>query len=167
EEHHLELPGVVVSVDSRREYSQGPLLAHIIGFTGMLSPGLVGQAEYQARLAQGYSDHDEIGASGLEKEYESELRGKPGRRIYEVEAGGREVGELQREDPEPGHNLVLTIDSDLQKDASAILQNGLHNDSSGAAVMIDPTNGEVLSMVSLPTYDNNVFESPQRDAEKV
>ncbi len=166
EEHHLELPGVVVSVDSRREYSQGPLLAHIIGFTGMLSPGLVGQAEYQARLAQGYSDHDEIGASGLEKEYESELRGRPGRRIYEVEAGGREVGELQRENPEPGHNLVLTIDAELQRAATDILQQGLRPDSSGAAIMLDPTNGEVLAMVSLPTFDDNIFEADERDDEK-
>src|SRR5581483_9260179 len=91
EERHLELPGVVVSVDSHREYTRGEEMAHLLGFTGLLSPGLLGQSDYDARIAAGYSDRDEVGASGLEYQYESDLRGHPGRRLYEVEAGGREV----------------------------------------------------------------------------
>jgi penicillin-binding protein 2 len=167
EERHLELPGVIVTVDSRREYSQGPLLSHLLGFTAYLSPGLLGEERFQKRIAEGYTVHDQIGSSGLEEQYQDELRGKPGRRIYEVEAGGREVGELQRENPESGHNLVLTIDSELQRDATAILQAGLKPDSSGVAIMTDPTTGEILAIVSLPTFDNNVFVMEERDDEKV
>lgn len=166
EERHLDLPGVVVSVDSRREYDHGPLLAHVLGFTAQISPSLLGQTEYDSRIAQGYSPNDQIGASGLEDQYESELRGRAGRRLYEVEAGGRDVGELQRENPEPGHNLVLTIDTELQHDATEILRQGMTPDSSGVAILTDPSNGEVLALVSLPTYDNNIFAMSERDDEK-
>ena len=166
EERHLELPGVLVTVDSRREYTRGPLLAHLLGFTGMVSPGLLGEKEYARRMEQGYSDRDQIGASGLEKQYEDELRGTPGKRNYLVEAGGREVREMAREDPQAGHNLVLTIDSELQRDATDILQQGLQDGSSGVAVVMDPTTGEILALVSLPTYDNNIFVMDERDDEK-
>src|SRR4051794_14556574 len=152
EERHLELPGVVVSVDSKREYPQGVLLGHILGFTGYLSPGLFSQSDYEKLIGEGYSDRDEVGASGLEAQYESDLRGTPGRRIYEVEAGGREVGELQREDPQAGHNLVLTLDTQLQQQTAEVLQQGLKPDSSGVAILSDPRNGEILALVSLPGY---------------
>src|SRR5204863_3032132 len=86
------LPGVKVSVESARKYTEGRLLAHILGYLGPISPAALSQAEYKQKIEKdGYTINDKLGAAGLEDTYESILRGRPGRKMYEVEASGREV----------------------------------------------------------------------------
>jgi penicillin-binding protein 2 len=166
EQHHIELPGVVVSVESARRYADGPLLAHLLGYTGPISPAVLSAAEYKQKVErEGYSINDRIGTAGLEDAYESFLRGKPGRRMYEVEASGRAVSELRVERPEPGKNLVLTLDLDVQRAVANILREGLHQGNVGAAIVSDVKTNEILALVSLPTYDNNVFDDDERQEE--
>ncbi len=159
-EHQLEMPGVQEIVESTRRYTDGNLIAHIIGYMGAIS------ADEADTLQQGgYGLDDHIGAAGVEQAYEKDLRGQPGRRIYEVEATGQEVGELRRQDQQPGNNLVLSIDLDLQRDVMRILQEGLRNAPGGAAIVMDPRNGEILAMVSTPSFDANIIGDPSRDDE--
>ena len=89
----------------------------------------------------------------------------PGKRLYQVEVTGQEVGELRRQDAQPGNNLVLTLDLDLQRDVMRILQEGLRNAPCGAAIVMDPRNGEILAMVSTPSFDANIIGDPSREDE--
>jgi penicillin-binding protein 2 len=166
EQEHVSLPGVRVTVESARKYAEGKLLAHILGYTGPISPAVLSPAEYKQKIEKdGYTINDKIGSAGLEDTYESVLRGKPGRQMYEVEASGREVGTLRTEPAEPGKNLVMTIDLDLQRSVSQFLSEGLFNGAVGVAVVSDAKTGEILSLVSLPSYDNNVFGDDSREDE--
>jgi penicillin-binding protein 2 len=159
-EHSSDMPGVQVGVDSTRRYTEGTLLAHLIGYMGAIP------ADQADELQQhGYGLDDKIGAAGLEQSYEKDLRGQPGKRIYQVEASGQEVAELRREDATPGNSLVLSIDLDLQRDVTRILQEGLRNGPGGAAIVMDPRNGEVLAMASNPSFDANIIGDPSRDTE--
>ena len=159
-ERQLEMPGVQISVDSTRRYVDGPLVAHLMGYMGAIS------AEDADRLQEeGYRLDDHLGAAGIEQWYEKDLRGTPGRRMYQVEVTGQEVGELRREDAQPGLNLVLTLDLELQRDVMRILQEGLRNSPAGAAIVMDPRNGEILAMVSTPTFDANIIGDPNREDE--
>ena len=159
-EHSLEMPGVQVGIESTRRYTEGTLIAHIIGYMGAIPPDQVEELQ-QA----GYGPDDHIGAAGIEQAYEKMLRGQPGKRSYEVEASGQEVAELRRADAKPGNNLVLSIDLELQRDVQRILQEGLRNAPGGAAIVMDPRNGEILAMVSTPTFDANIIGNPSRDDE--
>jgi len=166
EQHHIDLPGVLVTVESARRYATGPLLAHLLGYTGPISPSILSLAEYKQKTEQeGYSINDRIGTAGLEDAYESFLRGKPGRRMYVVDAAGRAVNELRRDPPEPGKNLVLTVDLEAQRVIATILREGLRQGNVGAAIVSDVKTGEVLALVGLPTYDNNVFDDDAREEE--
>ena len=166
EESHQDLPGVVVSVGSTRKYQEGELFAHLIGHTSLISPTLLSPAEYRRRLKdEGYSQNDRIGASGLEEQYESVLRGRPGRRATEVDASGRPVREISVIPPQAGNNLILTLDLELQQFVAQALKEGVKESPSGVAIVSDPRTGEILSLVSLPTFDNNVFTDEARDDE--
>jgi len=159
-EHQLDMPGVQVGVESSRSYTEGTLISHIIGYMGAISPD---QADPLQQLGYGLDDH--IGAAGVEQAYEKDLRGVAGRRSYQVEVTGQEVAELQREPARPGNNLVLSVDLDLQRDVTRILQEGLRNAPGGAAIVMDPRSGEILAMVSLPSFDANIIGNPSRDDE--
>ena len=159
-EHQLEMPGVQVGVELTRRYTEGTLLAHIIGYMGAISADQADQLQQK-----GYGLDDHIGAAGIEQAYERDLRGQPGKRLYQVEASGQEVGELRRQDPHPGNNLMLSIDLDLQRDVTRILQEGLRNTPGGAAIVMDPRNGEILAMASTPSFDANIIGDPSRDDE--
>lgn len=163
----LELPGVVVSYESTRRYNEGPLFAHILGYTGLVSPTLLRPDEYKRLTSPdgGYTMNDRIGADGLEKQYEYLLRGRFGRQKLEVDASGRQRELGVADPPRPGANLVLTLDLDLQRFVDTALREGLRNSPSGVAVVMDPRNGEVLALVSQPSYDNNIFTDDQRDDE--
>jgi len=115
----------------------------------------------------GYRADDRIGAAGVEATYEKELRGKPGKKLYEVDATERPVNDLRIDSPEPGHNLTLSIDVDLQRDVEAILADAMRkkNADSAVAIVMDPRNGQILAMVSLPSYDNNLFSGRVRSSE--
>ncbi len=150
-----ELPGVEVVVEARREYADGPLLAQLVGYTGPVS------AEQLPDLRQdGYQPDDLIGKVGIEKQYESELRGRYGAQSVERDATGRRTQVLQTvEDPESGASLTLTIDTQAQKDAEKALRWAMKKIgmTRGVVIAMDPQTGEILAMVSLPTYDNNLF----------
>jgi penicillin-binding protein 2 len=162
EEDHLRLPGVSVVPESQREYVDGPIFSHILGFDGPIT-----EEQYQAAVpsddseaaAPVYDKDDKIGQTGIEASMEDVLRGQKGVAQVEVNANQRIVHELSHTDPEPGKNLVLTIDSALQYSVTKALQEGLNSArvQVGAAVVLKVHTGEVLAMVSLPSYDNNWF----------
>lgn len=151
------LPGVTVQVQPTREYTDGSLFAHILGYMGRIGPDTLKQ--YLSKPNSDYTQNDLVGYAGLESTMESELHGQRGRRHIEVDAYGREVAELAYEPPKPGHSLVLTLDRDLQARTEQALREGMTAAKSKAAVAIvmSPRTGEILSLVSLPNYDNNLF----------
>ncbi len=166
EEEHLDLPGVLIEIDPIRQYPSGNLISHIIGYMGYI-PGE--QAETYA--ARGYDpNNDRVGLTGVELTFEEELRGSKGYQYSEVDVAGREVRVVG--DPQPpllGYNLILTIDLDLQQFTEDALRQGMEKAESafgevsrvesGVAIVMNPQTGEILSFVSLPSYDNNLFAS--------
>ncbi len=159
-ERLASLPGVRVIVEPRREYVHGALLSHVLGFVGLIDP------EEYARLAPlDYGISDFVGKTGVELAYESILRGVPGEREVEVDASGRELRTLKETAAEPGRSVVLSVDVALQREVTEVLAAAMGDSRNAAAVVIDVHTGEVLSLVSLPTFDNNVFTSGLEEAE--
>jgi penicillin-binding protein 2 len=155
-EDHLELPGVQVVVDSRRDYLYGSLLSQILGYTGPISAD-------QLRLlqSQGYLANDAIGQVGLEAQYEQQLRGTYGVQQIERDATGRPLQVLSTlQQPQAGDTLQLSIDLKTQEQAQTALQWAMQTAGirKGVVIVMNPQTGEVLAMVSLPTYDDNLFE---------
>jgi len=151
EEHSSQLPGIVVDVESRREYPYSEQTFHVIGYTTEFS-----DREYDSLKQLGYQYGDKIGKTGIERQYEHLFRGKHGREYVEVNAFGRRLGRVQsipREDPVAGQDVYLTLDVELQKVAYEAFPDSMR----GAVVALDPRNGEVLCMVSFPSVDPNIF----------
>ncbi|HEX9118250.1 MAG TPA: penicillin-binding transpeptidase domain-containing protein, partial [Anaerolineae bacterium] len=153
------LPGVDLNLIPIRDYLTGGLTSQFMGYMGGIPESAL--PEYEAK---GYQQNDQVGLTGLEKTMEDELHGKAGQQTIEVDVNGRKVRTIgQAGDPEPGHNLVLTIDLKLQRVATQALQEALTKSSGffkatqGAVVVLNPRNGAVLAMVSLPSFDNNWF----------
>jgi penicillin-binding protein 2 len=155
EERHLRMPGVIVVPESSRLYPYGSLMSHILGY--MLPITEEEFVELQKEKELGYRRQDKIGAMGIEASYERELRGKPGNKLYEVDATERPLNDLRIDSPDPGNNLILTVDVELQKDVEKLLLEGMGESLSAVAIVMDPRNGQILAMVSVPAYDNNVF----------
>lgn len=139
--------GFHVSVRVQRNYPLGSIASHLIGYVGRID-----KKDMKTLNKQEYSGTTHIGKSGIEKFYESRLHGKAGYEIKEVDAHGKPQLKLADEAPIAGEDLFLSIDLELQIKAEELLQE--HN---GAVVAIDPRNGEVLAMVSMPAYDPNLF----------
>lgn len=159
----LELPFVQVSELSVREYPTGPTMGQILGFTGSIPEDEL--ADYD-RL--GYQIYDVVGRDGLEATYERYLRGAKGEKIVEIDATGRELRSLGTpREPVPGHSLHLTVDLAFQRAVEDALGEGLRatGSRSGAVVALDPRDGAVRALVSLPNYDNNLFASGASQAE--
>jgi penicillin-binding protein 2 len=154
-ESSTDLPGVEVAVEARRQYTDGPLMSQLLGYTGPVTAESLGDLR-----AIGYLPDDLIGKAGVEATYESELRGTYGSERVERDATGRRTQVLQTvAEAVPGASLTLTIDTQAQRDAQraltwAIDLVGLKR---GVVIAMNPQTGEVLAMVSLPTYDNNLF----------
>jgi penicillin-binding protein 2 len=146
------LPGVDLKVDSRRNYLSGELTAHILGYVGGISA-----EEYAAKRDKGYILNDQLGKTGIEFVYEDILRGEAGKKLAEVDASGRQQEVLDSRASQPGQNVVLTLDLELQRKTAEVLREFMGTSDNAAAVVIDVHTGEILSMVSLPTYDNNLF----------
>ena len=160
EEHSSELPGVVTLIESRREYPYGTLASHVLGYTSEISEEQLKKPEFAA-----YSQGDRVGQKGLEQGYDTEFRGRNGMKLVEVNASGREVGQVKGVEsmsPEPGLHLISTIDLKLQKVAEAAIADSVK----GALVAIDPRNGEILAMVSSPRLDPNIFSLKKRERNK-
>jgi penicillin-binding protein 2 len=157
EEQQNLFPGVVIQYTPIRQYPEGASLGKILGYTGPIPA-----SSLQARLDAGYERDDTLGLSGIEVTFEEELRGAAGRKQVEVDALGRETSVLQVLEPvRTGGNVVLTVDAQLQRKAEELLAAGMARakSSQGAVVALDPRNGDVLALVSLPNYDNNLFAS--------
>ncbi len=143
---HL-VPGVEIHAELVRHYSQGELMAHVIGYVGRIN-----NRELDRIDPINYSATHTIGKVGIEKYYESELHGTVGDQQVEINARGRVQRLLNRRDPVPGDNLQLNIDTRLQRVAMEALKG-----ERAALVAIDPRDGGVLAMVSTPSYDSNQF----------
>ncbi len=170
EEHRLELPGVYVQAVPLRRYPSGKLTAHVVGYIGRISAEEMAQVNPPPGTGwQRYLESDRIGKIGAELAYEDILRGQLGLQEIEVDATGHPVGApLSVQPAQPGHDVVLTLDSDLQAKITEILQRYINvaNEKrpgyyrpvyAGSAIAMDPRNGQILAMVSLPAYDNNIF----------
>ena len=163
EEEHLDWPGVLVQAQPVREYLHGPLTAHMLGYIGPIP-------EEAAELyeAQGYDPNQHlVGLTGIEYAFEQELHGQDGQKLIEVDVAGRAVQTVGEPQPaSPGHSLRLGLDLDLQQAMEDALRNQLRElyRKQGIAIAMNPQTGEILGMVSLPSYDNNAFTggiSPQ------
>ncbi|MBI3327549.1 MAG: penicillin-binding protein 2, partial [Nitrospinae bacterium] len=146
-EHRWDLPGVFLDVEHVRHYKHGEIASHIFGYLGEINDEQLKEArEYGYRLG------DYVGQAGVEKTYERALRGTKGAREVEVDALGRELQLVQKREPAPGGNLVLTLDLDLQQLVEEVMAG-----QAGSIVVVDPRNGEILAMASKPAYDPNLF----------
>ena len=144
ETHQEDLPGTLVEPEHRRHYPYGGLASHQLGYIGKMSE------------AQRRKDSGDIGLltgqGGLEKIYDKLLRGIAGKRMIQVNAAGRKVKDLGIDEPQPGNDLYLTLDLDMQRAAEDALGN-----RAGAVVAMDPNSGELLVLASHPNYDPNLF----------
>jgi penicillin-binding protein 2 len=148
------LPGVELRVEARRRYPSGDLTSHIVGYVGRIS-----EEEYASLRPRGYILNDQVGKTGIEDDYEDVLRGKPGEELAEVDASGRQLDVLDARAAQPGQSVFLTIDLELQRKATEALQAFMDSSDNGTAVVMDVNSGEILAMVSLPAFDNNLFSS--------
>ena len=153
-ERQPHLPGVQVLVESVRQYPLGSLVSHALGFVGRID-----EEEYAQLRDDGYQLNDRLGKAGVEYSYESMLRGSPGYRQVEVDAAGQEIRTINAVDPRPAGNLVLSLDVDLQRKVADVLERArvAGGSKNAVAIVTNVHTGELLSMVSLPAYDNNVF----------
>jgi len=148
-----DLPGIEIQEASTRDYKDGEMFAHIVGYTGKIN------LDELKNNPNAYSSTDYIGREGLEKSYEDYLRKNPGKLQIERDAYGNVLSKEIISLPESGDSLVLWLDADLQVKVIQELQKVLEviGAKNAAAVAIDPKTGGVLAMASLPLYDNNVF----------
>lgn len=172
EERYLEFPGINISIQPIRNYPNGALASHIIGYVGKID-----EDEYKARKEEGYSFNDTIGKNGIEGVMEKYLRGINGLRRRQVDSSGKVTGELGLNDIIPGDSVYLTIDYKLQQVAEKSLMDTINkintggdadkfeDAQSGAVVAIDVNSGEVLAMASYPNFDPTVFVKGVNSAE--
>jgi len=149
------LPGFHLQTSTLRRYPQTiPSLSHILGYTGKMTV-----EDLSVWKEKGYKPIDVIGKTGVERSQETLLRGQPGEIVTEVDARGRELSVVSRTDPVVGSNITLTVDSEFQDFIGTRLENTMKSVGStkGSVVVLNPKNGEVYALVSLPTFDNNLF----------
>ena len=149
--NRYRFPGVEVQARLFRQYPNGPLASHAIGYIGRINDKDVSWLADQGKTIA-YKGTDYIGKTGLEQSYEFELHGQTGYEEVEIDAGGRAIRSLNRRPPISGNNLTLTIDATLQ----AITEKAF-GDRRGSLVAIEPSTGGILALVSMPTYDPNLF----------
>jgi penicillin-binding protein 2 len=149
-----DLPGVIVDVGTTRNYPFGPDLAHVVGYVAPPSERDVGDDPVLALPGI------RIGRAGVEQFHEEDLRGEPGEVQMEVNAVGRVIRELDRRDGQPGDEIGLTIDVELQRQVLGHL-----GEESASAVVMDCTNGEVLAMATNPSFDPTLFDAGVSQAQ--
>jgi penicillin-binding protein 2 len=145
--HRDELPELETLDEQRRLYPSDGFAAHLIGYVGEVSEQMLNDPRYAF-----YSSGDVVGRSGVEQTYDALLRGVDGSRDVIVNSHGKELGHLGQELATPGKDLKLTIDLDIQMAAERAMEG-----KNGALVAMDPHTGEILAMVSRPTFDPNQF----------
>ncbi len=150
--HQLELPALRVEQTPQRRYPANGMLAHVLGYVQEISPEQLEEPRYKEKH---YKPGDIIGQNGLEAVYDDYLRGREGYRKVIVDSRGHIQKEIEVVPPEPGQDLVTTIDLDLQQAAEEQLQKSATR--RGVIVAMDPNNGEIMAMASYPTFDPNLF----------
>jgi penicillin-binding protein 2 len=145
EEHTYEIPGVKVVLSSKRHYTFGEIGEAFLGFVGKVSETDLNTDEF-------YNQNDVIGKQGVELQYERDLRGEKGKKEALVDVFGREKKIIYEESSVMGNDVYLTIDINVQKNLEKII-----GDKNGVAIAMDPTTGEILAMVSHPTFDPNLL----------
>lgn len=165
-EHQSEFPSVVTEGRTAREYLNGSMAAHLLGYVGEINPDQIQQARYK-----GYRAGALIGKGGIEAAYEQELHGKQGQLKLEVDASGRVIREKGRVEPVLGRDLITSIDSRVQALAEESLLLGItkaraifdkesqkhYLATAGGVVVMDPGTGEIIAMASYPTFDPAAF----------
>ncbi len=157
-ERQAEFPGVEVHQVWLRQYPHGDLAAQLFGTIGRITPGEIHQRRYR-----GVSQNDVVGQSGLEWYYDRYLRGVDGADRVQVNSLGQPAGELRQRPPVKGHTLKLSLDLSLQQSGQSALAQAISSNppaTAGAFVAMNPTNGEVYAMGSLPTFNPNIFTKP-------
>jgi penicillin-binding protein 2 len=147
EAHKNELPELDTIMAHRRLYPRNGFMAHLVGYVGEVTETMLNQPQFEF-----YNPGDVVGVSGVEKQYNQILMGQNGSRRALVDSRGKEMGRLDETPAVPGKQLKLTIDIDLQIAAEEALAG-----KNGAMIAMDPRNGEILAMVSRPTFDPNDF----------
>jgi len=148
-ENSENLKGVIIKEDLIRNYPNKKMLSHVLGYIGPIDAN-----EFSISIKDEYQFSDLIGKSGIEKSFEKELRGVQGKHVFEIDARMNVQKEIlsKSKKPQPGNELILSIDFDLQKNIEDILA-----DRTGAIVVLKPSNGEILGMASYPNFDPNVY----------
>lgn len=147
EEYRGEIEGLEVDIETVRSYPNKQVAAHVLGYTGELNA-----EELSQRKAQGYRMGDIVGKMGLEASFEEQLRGEWGGLQLEVDGSGKAIRLIGQKTAQPGNDVVLTLDLDVQKAAEKAL-----GSRKGAIVALNPKTGEVLAIASNPTFDPNLF----------
>src|SRR6201987_6119092 len=147
EAHKNELPELETIMAHRRLYPRNGFMAHLVGYVGEVTETMLNQPQFEF-----YNPGDVVGVSGVEKQYNQVLMGQNGSRRALVDSRGKEVGRLDEPPAVPGKQLKLTIDIDLQIAAEEVMEG-----KNGAVLAMNPRNGEILAMVSRPTFDPNDF----------
>lgn len=155
-------PAVLITNDLQRDYPRSSLAAHVLGHVGLVTPddlkrNRAALQEVQSTIRLGFDD--KIGKNGIERYYDSLLRGTDGSALYEVDSHSRPIRRMGEVAEKPGATLQLSLDNKLQAAAEKALADSGHT---GAAVAIDPRNGEVLVLASYPTYNPNIFSLPRK-----
>src|SRR3990167_1687314 len=157
------LPAIFINKETRRDYNDGGYFSHIVGYIGKVTGSDLKTDSY-------YSILDFIGKDGLEAQYEKELRGSPGKIAISVNSENAILRTLIAKEATFGNNLILSIDGNLQK----LLTNTLNdkiiqtNSTGGAAVVLNVKSGEIMALVSLPSFDFNsqTYEEIIKDKNK-
>lgn len=152
-----DFPGVRWRSKHLRSYVETGSIAHVLGYVGTIN-----REELQVMYNQGYNQNSVIGKNGIERYYDDILRGEPGKIFTTVDVRGRSIGREERTEipPIPGDNLVLTIDRNIQKMCEKAL-----GERNGSIIVLRPSNGEVLAMVSYPWFNPNLFYSENAEKE--
>lgn len=155
-------PEARLEVDNVRTYPYGEKLAHVLGYVGEISEEVLKDAKFAD-----YRIGDRVGLSGIEAQYESVLRGKDGGEIIEVDSQNNKLRTLRKQAPSPGQNIYLNINASLQEKVFEELSLAAQKAGSccGAVIVQDPASGQILALVSLPSFDPNVFTKLQDEAQ--
>lgn len=149
-ENNIGIPGVTVTRTGRRRYLYDSLASHILGYMNLAD---IDQVPREKREEFNYYVGDDYGVMGVEKTMDHHLQGKPGKLVIEKDEKGKIVGEVSRTSAMPGSDVFLTIDARIQ----AVTEQSLRKIGRGAAVVVDPQSGDILSMASVPSFNPNVF----------
>ena len=153
EENKMLLPGIRIKIEPIRNYAHKDFASHVLGYLGEVS-----KSELKISKFSRYELGDMVGKNGLEKIYESQLRGKKGFKEVEVDVSGRELKVLRKFSPKTGNSLVLTLDSRVQSKLETLMDEVLRENSvEGSAVVMKVQSGEIIAMVSKPSFDPNFF----------